>query len=128
MRLLPETLAPLTRRGIAGLLVRLMKLAVYPLRIIAASPFPAGFLPQKGPRKALAYLYPDEDRRLLACPDVPLSFRVLWGFLTREGMRESEAMTLTWGDLDLERGAVRLDKNRRTTRAHGHSPRAQPPH
>lgn len=27
-------------------------------------------------------------------------------------MREGEAFALTWGDLDLKRGAVRLDKNK----------------
>jgi integrase len=42
----------------------------------------------------------------------PLAYRLLWGFLVREGMREGEALALTWGDLDLERGAVRLDKNK----------------
>jgi integrase len=36
----------------------------------------------------------------------------LRGFLSREGMREGEALTLTWGDLDLARGAIRLDKNK----------------
>jgi integrase len=112
MRRLPDDLAPLTRRGIAALVARIMKLAVYPLRLIAASPIPQGFVPGKGKRKALACLYPDEDRRLLACADVPFSFRLLYGFLTREGMREGEAFSLSWGDLDLTRGAVRLDKNK----------------
>jgi integrase len=112
MRRLPEGLSPLTRRGIGALLARLLKLAVYPLRLIPASPIPAGFLPQRGQRKALGYLYPDEDRRLLECGDVPFAFRLLWGFLMREGMREGEAMGLTWADLDLQRGAVRLDKNK----------------
>jgi integrase len=60
----------------------------------------------------LACLYPDEDRRLLACTDVPFCFRLLWGFLTREGMREGEAFALTWDCLDLKRGACRLDQNK----------------
>ncbi|HEY2408852.1 MAG TPA: site-specific integrase [Polyangiaceae bacterium] len=112
MRKLPEGLSPLTRRNIGHLVARLFKLAVYPLRLISASPVPAGFLPNRGARKALAYLYPDEDRRLLKSPDVPFSFRLLWGFLMREGMREGEALALTWSDLDLKRGAVRLDRNK----------------
>lgn len=48
----------------------------------------------------------------MECMDVPFCSRLLWGFLTREGMREGEALALTWGDLDLKRGAVRLDKNK----------------
>jgi integrase len=112
MRRLPDTLSQLTRRNIGHLVARLLNLAVYPLRIIPVSPIPKGFLPNKGARKALAYLYPDEDRRLLASSDVPFSFRLLWGFLTREGMREGEALALTWADLDLKRGAVRLDTNK----------------
>jgi len=41
-----------------------------------------------------------------------LSYRLLWGFLTREGMRAGEAIALTWADLDLKRGRVRLDQNK----------------
>ncbi len=41
-----------------------------------------------------------------------MPFRLLWGFLAREGMREGEALALSWADLDPERGAVRLDKNK----------------
>jgi len=112
MRRLPSELTSTTRRHIGHLVVRLMNLAVWPLRIRESSPLPAGFLPQRGPRKALAYLYPDEDRRLLEAVNVPFCYRLLWGFLCREGMREGEAFGLTWGDLDLRRGMVRLDKNK----------------
>ena len=112
MRSLPGDLSPITRRGVGHLIARLLKLAVYPLRLIKASPIPAGFLPSRGERKALAYLYPDEDRRLLECPDVPFCYRLLWGFLDREGMRAGEAIALTWADLDLKRGRVRLDQNK----------------
>jgi hypothetical protein len=37
---------------------------------------------------------------------------MLYGVVAREGMRSSEAFRMTWGDLDLERGAVRLDVNK----------------
>ena len=69
-------------------------------------------LPRKGAQKALSFLYPDEDARLLRCPAVPLTSRIAYGFLAREGMRKSEALGLTWGDVDLERGIVRLDENK----------------
>jgi integrase len=112
MSALPGHLSPLTRRHIGGSIARLLKICVYPLRLIERSPIPSGFLPNRGKRKALAYLYPDEERRLLACTNVPLCFRLLWGFLTREGMREGEALALTWSALDLKRGSVTLDKNK----------------
>ena len=60
----------------------------------------------------MASLYPEEDRRLMASTAVPLEYRLLWGWFTREGMRESEALALRWSDLDLKRGAVRLEKNK----------------
>ena len=112
MRRLPEGLAPRTRHRVAALISRILGLAVYPLRLIPSSPIPRGALPTQNSNKAHAYLYPDEDRRLMACRAVPLVFRLLWGFLAREGMRLGEAIGLTWGDVDLERGAVRLDKNK----------------
>jgi integrase len=59
-----------------------------------------------------AYLYPAEDAALMASGAVPLARRLLWGFLIREGCRVSEALALRWSDLDLERGAVRLDENK----------------
>lgn len=112
MRRLPETLATATRRNIGQLVTRMMSMAVYPLRLLDRSPVPAGFLPSAPKRKALASLYPSEDARLMACTAVPFQYRLLWGFLTREGMRLGEALALAWSDLDLERGAVRLDKNK----------------
>jgi integrase len=38
--------------------------------------------------------------------------RIAYGFLTREGMRKGELASLRWGDLDLERGRVKLDENK----------------
>jgi integrase len=70
-----------------------------------------GFLPKVTSRKATAWLYPDEDLQLLAS-SVSIERRVLYGFLAREGCRLSEALSLRWLDLDLERGVIRLDKNK----------------
>ena len=119
MRRIPDS-ASRSRRHIGGTVARLMKLAVYPCRWIERSPLPVGFLPKMNNRKLKAYLYPDEDRRLMACrlvlgdgsPAVSYEYRLLWGFLSREGMREGEALALTWGDLDLVRGAVTLLENK----------------
>jgi integrase len=110
-----RTLKPLSRasrRQYAQVLHRTLGLAVYPARVIGSHPLPRGFLPKGGGAKPLAYLYPDEDSKLLACSSIPLVLRVLFGFLDREGMREGEALGLRWCDLDLVRGAVVLDANK----------------
>ncbi len=112
MRRLPRTLSPATRRHVGQLLVRVLGLAVYPTRTILVSPLPRGFLPKKGSDKAFSDLYPAEDGTLLAASRVPLVHRLLYGFLCREGMRSEEAQSLQWSDLDLVRGAVRLDINK----------------
>jgi integrase len=112
MKQLPANLSQMTRRNIGQTIVRLLNMAVYPLRLVERSPIPQGFLPKMPKARAMACLYPDEDSRLMACVTVPLAFRLLWGFLCREGMRESEALTLTYGDVDLARGGVRLDRNK----------------
>jgi integrase len=112
LRRLPSTLEPASRRHVAQALSRLFALAVYPCRLLATSPLPRGFLPKIAKRKAKSALYPDEEARLLACEAVPLSHRMLYGFLAREGMRAGEALALGWDDLDLARGVVRLDENK----------------
>lgn len=112
MRKLPVTLAPASRRHVAQLMARVFSLAVYPCRVLSASPLPRGFLPKLRRQKAKSALYPDEDARLLGAMEVPIASRMLYGFLAREGMRSSEALRLTWADLDLERGAVRLDRTK----------------
>lgn len=112
MAALPRELSRSSRRHAGQLMHRVLALAVYPLRLIAANPLPRGFLPKQGSTRAKSYLFPDEERALLACTDVPLEHRMLYGFLAREGMRKSEALRLTWEDLNLERGMVRLDVNK----------------
>lgn len=103
---------PATRKQYAQLVNRVLSLAVYPCRYIAANPLPKGFMPKAGKSPAYAYLYPAEDRALMAKFTVPLGYRLLYGFLAREGCRISEAMGLTWRDVDLERGVVTLDRNK----------------
>jgi integrase len=105
-------LSALTRRTISLTLNRLLNIAVYPLKIISASPIPKGLVPKASKRRAMAYLYPDEDAKLMAHGSIPLAERAFWGFLCREGCRVSEALAMRWSDLDLVRGAVRLDKNK----------------
>jgi len=107
-----ELTEPSSRRQVAQLIHRVMQLAWYPARLITSNPIPKGFLPALPKRKARSYLYPVEEAKLLATRAVPVTYRMLYGFLDREGMRKSEAHELTWDALDLERGAVRLDINK----------------
>lgn len=65
MRRAPADLAVPTRRNIAGMMVRVMRMAAFPIGVIKQSPIPVGFLPKLGKRKAMACLYPDEDARLI---------------------------------------------------------------
>jgi integrase len=112
MKQIPQEREPATRRRIALILHRVLALAVYPLKLIAANPLPKGFMPKVGAGKAKAWLYPAEDGRLLACAGVPLCWRMFYGFLNREGPRASEAIRFDVGDADLERGAIKLDENK----------------
>lgn len=109
--LLPEGLTPSTRRQYAQLINRVLS-AVYPCRVIDANPLPRGFMPKGGSKLARVFLYPSEDAKLMRCADVPLCYRLLYGFLAREGLRSGEARALRWSDLDLERGVIKLDENK----------------
>ncbi len=112
MRRIPPEMAVMSRRNIGQPMARIFNMAVYPLKLIRVSPIPKGFLPPPPKQKAHGHLYPDEDARLMACTALPLEHRLLWGFLVREGMRDSEAVQTDWADVDLVRGAVRLDENK----------------
>jgi len=112
MRRIPPTKSRATRRHIGHLVIRVLALAAYPCKYIERSPIPEGFLPKSGKNKAMTYLYPSEDRQLLACNGVPMSERLLFGVLAREGLRCEEALSLRWLHLDLVRGSVRVDINK----------------
>jgi integrase len=108
---LSPDLAPATRRQVACIIARVLKLAVFPLRLRDASPIPPGWLPRVGTQKKQAMLSPTEGDRFVAS-SAPLPVRIFVGFLAREGMRREEAERLTWGDVDLSAGLVRLDVNK----------------
>jgi integrase len=112
MAKLPAKLAAGTRRHVAQTMSRLLNLAVYPGKWIKASPIPRGWLPKPGEDKAKECLYPDEDKALIRCADVPLLRRLAYGFLAREGMRTDELARLTWADVDLVHNRLDLDENK----------------
>jgi hypothetical protein len=49
---------------------------------------------------------------LLACAKIPLVWRVLWGFLAREGCRFHEALATLWSDIDRDHGAIKVPPER----------------
>lgn len=90
-------------RHVAQCMLRLMNLAVYPAQVLKASPFPPkGWLPKANRVKERTYLFPHEEAAVLACTDVPLVWRLFFGFCAREGLRRENAVTLEWSNLTLD--------------------------
>lgn len=90
-----------TFKAYAQVARRVLKIAVE-LRIIPAWPLSAVCkLPivAKGEAPEFPFLYPEEYCRLMRCPLVPIQFRVLWGFILREGVRLGEAFRIRWEHL-----------------------------
>jgi len=92
-------------RHVAQILHRVMKLAVYPARLLAQSPFPPGWLPPANATRERGYLYPSEDAALMQFTEVPLVWRLFFGFSAREGLRRENAAALEWSNLSLELAA-----------------------
>jgi integrase len=119
MAKLPARLKRGTRRQVAQLVSRVLRLAVF-TEIIKASPLPPGWLPKAPKPEAMAKesLLPSEEAKLLQGRSeagevvVPLNYRVAYAFLHREGMRKGEARRFTWGDVDLAKGILSLDENK----------------
>src|ERR1700722_14414343 len=103
MSALPKTTqSSASRRQYAQALRKLLVYAVYPLRILPVLPIPKGWLPKGRSEKGKAWIYPSDDLALMKHGDIPVARRLLFGLLVREGMRVSEALAITWPDLDLE--------------------------
>ena len=79
------------RRQYAGLIYRVLNLAEL-AGYIERNPLPRAVASKRGRAKRFPILYPNEDTALLACVDIPLCYRMLWGYLHREGSRRNEAV------------------------------------
>jgi len=103
-------------RHVAQILHRVFALAVYPVRLIKQSPLPRGWLPKAKRPPEFSYLFPSEEVQLLGYTEVPLVFRVLMGFMAREGLRRATAQGLEWSHLVLDRpdrsGICSVSKNK----------------
>lgn len=91
---------------------RVLKIAVE-LKIIPVWPLSAVCkLPKvdKGSSPEFPFLYPEEYVRLVRCEAIRFEYRVLWGFIIREGLRISEAFRIRWEHLSqLPNGRWLLD-------------------
>ena len=103
-------------RHVAQCMHRIMKLAVYPARLLDRSPFPPGWLPAANEQKERGYLYPLEDADLMGYGPLALVWRLFFGFSNREGIRQENAATIEWANLSLDLqgggGHIVLDKTK----------------
>ena len=105
---LPEALTADSRRQILTPLKTLLEYAVYPCKYLERSPIPHAWLPRnKGPRD-LQWITPEEDRMLMACTEVPLWQRILFGFQTRNCLRKEETLSMKVSQFDLAAGSAKL--------------------
>lgn len=106
--LIPASLHPETRANYLQKLHQIFGFAAGPMRLIERSPIRV--VKRVRPKRTVFwFLYPDEDAKLLACTRIPLAYRILYGFLTRNGTRISETLRLTRDHLDLDRGKIHLE-------------------
>jgi integrase len=112
MAMIPDDVGPVYRRHIAQTMRKVVQYAVEPLGLLEFNPLPRGFLPLIPKGKAKAYLFPDEDAKLVSSKALPLVRRLFWGILNREGFRLTEGLTLDWADVDMDHGVINLDKNK----------------
>jgi len=113
MSRLPRTLSKATRRHVAQIIVRLMRLAAYPTRLRPSSPIPTGWLPKLGKKKKqYPILWAGEDLALLREQSIPLERRLAYGILHREGLRRGDVAGLRWRQLDLENGTMRIESDK----------------
>jgi integrase len=111
--LVPSHLARNSRRHYAIAIRRVLAFAVYPLRLLEQSPIPPKWVPRMTGTRTFPFIYPDEEARLLSCKKILPSDRLMYAFLARTGLRVSQAAALTWKNVDLRLGALKLPKHKR---------------
>jgi hypothetical protein len=111
--------------NVAAIIRRVRRLATYPANNIKVNPLPSGWAPRPNPQRERSFLYPSEEAKLLALTTIPLVRRLLYGVLSREGLRKEIAVTIEWANLtldDLPNGAghIVLDRQKNGRVAVGH--------
>ncbi len=67
--------------------------------------------PDTGETTALQYLYPSELEALVACEKVPIQWRRSFATAVYTYARLGELLALTWADVDLEHGMIRITRS-----------------
>lgn len=66
--------------------------------------------PYRGAKTARQYLFPSEVSQLLGCAPVPVRWRRMFAVAVYTYCRASELRALTWDDVDVDRGIIRVTK------------------
>lgn len=105
---------PAARRQYAQAIGRVLKLAVFPCEVLAASPLKRGWLPKVAKGDIIyPHFYPDEDLQLMRCELVEYGWRVLFGLCNREGARIGEFLRgLKWSRIEKRRGTIAVGKRK----------------
>lgn len=80
------------------------------LKLIDHTPLPPEWLPKDTGPRDLQWIYPREDLKVMRNRAIPLCWRVLFGYLPRNGARELETCLMTLGHFDLEAGGAHLEE------------------
>lgn len=129
MAKVPRTLSSARRRQIAQLMHRAFELAVYPLKLVTASPIPR--LPKFRREHLIATLRPEHTSTIAKTGAIDLGYRFLWNYLAETGWRLSQATgreelpdkdsgddngvpALKWRDLVLARQVAFLSRTKTT--------------
>jgi integrase len=99
-----------SRRQYAQTLPFLLGVAASPMRLIAASPIPKGWLPRVKTR-VRPILYPLEELQTMSSSN-DVHWRMFFGFLSRTGFRADEAAGLQLRDLNFDARVIELDENK----------------
>ncbi len=108
---LPRDMMKSTRGSHQALIRRVLNIAVE-IDLIPSSPLKKKWCGSVKSDRSKSFLYPPDDLRLVSCQSIEFAYRLLWGFLAREGGRLDEALDLCWRHLDLARGVARIDKHK----------------
>jgi len=100
-------MSPGTRRQLYTVMHRLFELAIDPAELIETNPVTKAFLPEKGPSKQYAFLYPDELIELCKCTEIPVARRLYYVIATYTGLRKGSLRALIWRNVDIKRGVMR---------------------
>ncbi len=89
------------------------------LRVRSDNPAAGVKAPDRGAKKAKQYLFPSELLALVACEDVPLSWRRSVAVAVYTYLRDGELRELRWEDVDLQHARIEVSHafNRRTRKS-----------